>query len=401
MKEKIGDVTVALCLNPRPLKSGNYPVYVRIQKGNLNRYFSSRCEMSEKEWEAFSKVPDSEHPVMHFYRKCTDAVRKLVRNDDFSFNGLSRFIGRGESDTIQELISKRAEKFLLEKKHNSAGIYKNLLSSLNEFLEGEKIPVSRFTGDMCQGFSDWLMDVKGNSVSTVGIKLRSLNAVFNDALRLHLIVSNPMDGVKKPSGTKRYLYVSQESLSLLLEAGKEELGEEYPWLCIWRAVYYGNGMNVGDLLRLRPGNVHVSLSEITFTRRKTESSGKGPIHVPLIPELLSSLSVLPPGVEHLLSYLDGYRPGTREEYRRIRQIIKTTNKHLRRVTRILGIPEVITTGTARHCFATVLMQNNVPIEYISSALGHSSIRTTQHYLDGYTGEQRRIFSSLLHSGSES
>jgi integrase len=39
----------------------------------------------------------------------------------------------------------------------------------------------------------------------------------------------------------------------------------------------------------------------------------------------------------------------------------------------------ITSHVARHTFATYLLNNNIPIETVSKAMGHSNIKMTQHY----------------------
>ena len=45
-----------------------------------------------------------------------------------------------------------------------------------------------------------------------------------------------------------------------------------------------------------------------------------------------------------------------------------------------GISKVLTFHIARHTFATtVTLNNGVPIESVSSMLGHKHITTTQHY----------------------
>jgi site-specific recombinase XerD len=44
-----------------------------------------------------------------------------------------------------------------------------------------------------------------------------------------------------------------------------------------------------------------------------------------------------------------------------------------------GIKKNLTSHVARHTFATYLINKNIPIESVSKALGHASIRQTQHY----------------------
>lgn len=56
------------------------------------------------------------------------------------------------------------------------------------------------------------------------------------------------------------------------------------------------------------------------------------------------------------------------------------NSYLKELADICGIKKHLTTHIARHTFATtVTLANGVPIETVSSMLGHTSIRTTQIY----------------------
>lgn len=56
------------------------------------------------------------------------------------------------------------------------------------------------------------------------------------------------------------------------------------------------------------------------------------------------------------------------------------NSYLKEIADLCGIKKKITSHIARHTFATtVTLANGVPIETVSSMLGHNSIRTTQIY----------------------
>lgn len=55
------------------------------------------------------------------------------------------------------------------------------------------------------------------------------------------------------------------------------------------------------------------------------------------------------------------------------------NAFIKTIVASVGINKVVTTHTGRHTFATRLLNKGVPIETVSRAIGHSSIRQTQHY----------------------
>jgi integrase len=78
----------------------------------------------------------------------------------------------------------------------------------------------------------------------------------------------------------------------------------------------------------------------------------------------------------------------------IAAIIKRINKHTKRISATLGLPN-ITTYTARHTFATVLKRSGANIAYISEALGHSDLKTTENYLASFETEERKKNALLL------
>lgn len=56
------------------------------------------------------------------------------------------------------------------------------------------------------------------------------------------------------------------------------------------------------------------------------------------------------------------------------------NLYLGELSALCGIRKKVTMHIARHTFATtVTLNNGVPIETVSRILGHSNLKTTQHY----------------------
>lgn len=55
------------------------------------------------------------------------------------------------------------------------------------------------------------------------------------------------------------------------------------------------------------------------------------------------------------------------------------NEYLKEIAAEAEIHKPLTSHSARHTFATYLLNKDIPIESVSSALGHSNIKQTQHY----------------------
>lgn len=56
------------------------------------------------------------------------------------------------------------------------------------------------------------------------------------------------------------------------------------------------------------------------------------------------------------------------------------NAYLKEISVLCGITKELSHHCARHTFATtVTLSNGVPIETVSKMLGHSSLKSTQHY----------------------
>ena len=85
------------------------------------------------------------------------------------------------------------------------------------------------------------------------------------------------------------------------------------------------------------------------------------------------------------------------------------NAYLKEIATVCGINKELTFHIARHSFATtVTLSNGVPIETVSKMLGHTNLKTTQHYakiLDKKISEDMQVlkakFNTKLQTHSKS
>jgi integrase len=79
----------------------------------------------------------------------------------------------------------------------------------------------------------------------------------------------------------------------------------------------------------------------------------------------------------------------------IQQFTKMVNKYMKIIAGKLNIDKEITSYYARHSFATVLKRSGKSTSLIKDALGHTSEKTTESYLDTLPDESIRDMASLL------
>ena len=88
-------------------------------------------------------------------------------------------------------------------------------------------------------------------------------------------------------------------------------------------------------------------------------------------------------------------PSPMQETRNVNQAVKNINKYMKRIGHKLELSKIPTCNFARHTYSTILKRANVPIEVISEALGHFSVRTTEIYLDSFESDKREEISKFL------
>ncbi|MBL7885868.1 MAG: site-specific integrase [Flavobacterium sp.] len=128
------------------------------------------------------------------------------------------------------------------------------------------------------------------------------------------------------------------------------------------------GLAYIDVKQLKKENLTIGIdsNKWIFThRQKTDTASKIPL-LPIAEEIIEKYANHPQCLneDKLLPILSNQR----------------MNSYLKEIADICRINKELTFHTARHTFATtVTLSNGVPIESVSKMLGHTNIKTTQHY----------------------
>ena len=142
------------------------------------------------------------------------------------------------------------------------------------------------------------------------------------------------------------------------------------------------GLAYIDVKQLKKSNISIGIDGdkwIFKSRQKTDVNSK----IPILPP---ALEILDKYKEHPKCLNEGF----------LLPILSNQkmNAYLKEIADICGINKELTFHIARHTFATtVTLSNGVPIETVSKMLGHTNLKTTQHYakiLDKKISEDMQI-----------
>jgi len=193
--------------------------------------------------------------------------------------------------------------------------------------------------------------------------------------------------------------LTKEEIKKIYDYDLPEGSDDQKWRDLWIFSYLCNGINVKDIAKLK--FIDIGEESITFIRSKTESTTRKKLK-PVVASLSDPIKAIinrwgnrriKPD-NYVFTFLqNGMTP--MEEYKSIYNTNRTMNKHMKKIGREIGIIKNITSLTARHSFATILKKADAPIPFISEKLGHSSIPTTENYLDTFDMETTKFWADKL------
>lgn len=221
-------------------------------------------------------------------------------------------------------------------------------------------------------FEKWMAQTL--KINAYAIHLRNIRAVFNYAIDEEVTTLYPFRKyhIKKEETPKRSLTVDQ--LRMLINYECDEYQVKYRDL--FMLDFYLIGINIGNLLLLTEKNV--VNGRIEYYRNKTNKLIS--IEIPVeAKEIIAKYK----GKEYLLDVMDVY-----SDYRYFVKRMNTALKQIGETTRSgLGgkkerkplFPE-LSSYWARHTWATLAAELDIPKETISAALSHSTGDTTSIYI---------------------
>lgn len=382
-------------------KDGTYPVKLRITHNRQQRYYNTSHNLTEADFEKTQgerprgDFKDIALKLQKAERKANQVIEDLPVFTWKSFKKL--FIdNRPIKGLISEAFQDYAKELRVAGRIGTAVSYECANSSLSKFIPGAKY--IDITPDVLRHYEKWMVGDgnSGNSISTVGIYLRSLRTMFNNA-----IAEGSLNKDYYPFGRKKYEIPTSNNVKKALTikdiaaiyyhkpppGTTAERSKDY-----WLFLYLCNGINIKDMCLLRYENIKGDV--LSFERAKTIRTKRKVelIRVTLTEDLKRIVNDWgnknKAGDNFIFPVLaKGLSP--ERERQLIQQITGVVNDHMKAIAEDLGIEQPCTTYAARHSFATILQRSGASTEFISEALGHSNVKTTQNYLAGFEDDIKK------------
>lgn len=372
--------------NRKKSKTGMYKIRICVRSKNTVGYIPTNILIKEKNWHEGRIVGTTQDKQLNKLLDLTLSSLKLKLASIGATHDIKMMTGKEivaliapnsseKKKKVQDktLVAAYWSKFIDRKdKPKTAEVYKTTLSMLGKYCDVDNLRFADITYTWLRDWEAW-MEQRGNAVNTRSIYLRNLRAVYNEAIREGLISQENYPfrqfRIKTEQTAKRSLNVDE------LRKLRDYSGEAHirKYIDVFFISFYLAGINMIDLLQLPK----LEGERIEYRRSKT-----GILCQLNVPQEALKLIKKYEGKERMLCF--------GEEYKNHKDFLHRMNENLQKVGimfyeykqakngaihkskhYIPDFPE-ITSYWARHTWATIAADIDIPDAVIDMALGHKS-----------------------------
>lgn len=359
-------------------KDGEYPMKIAVAHNCKTVYISLGIWLKPEQWNG-EKV--EKHTMKRYLTEKLKAQEAAYKNASFEISSKNNLKGvsaiqfrdllidflkpKSQEDSVilKNLVKTGFENFISHKTGRTKELYESTKRRIEAYEEKNfsKLTFNDINKEWLQCFDDF-MSKTAPSANSRSIHMRNLRAVFNYAIDNEITDNYPFRRFKIKSEVTRNRDLSVETLREIMKM--ENLEEwEVKYRDFFMLTFMLIGINVIDLCNLK----EIRNGRIEYIRAKTHKL----YSIKVEPEALIILEKYK-GENNLLCYLD-----SNTNYR---FFYNNLVKGLNSIRDKLKLKE-LTTYWARHTWATIASDLDIPDQVISLALGHGPLNpTTERYI---------------------
>jgi len=384
---------VVLTLDARRKKQdGSYPLILRLSHNRKTISLPTGYSVPEKHWASKNRCikpsyKGTESPTRlnnYLVKKKALYVDEITKMDDkkeldyLSINQVkARLIGSKHRETFFNYTEQLIQDLVKAKRFGTARSYRHTLSIVKTFRKGKDFALNELNYELLKNFEVFHLS-RGNSWNGLAVYMRTIRAIFNKAINDNIVdaAAYPFKNYKikttEPAKRAVAFETIQKIVDLHLEPGSRLFHARNYFLLSFNLM----GMPYVDLAYLRLENIVDG--RIQYIRQKT----KKPRSVKIPNQIESIIESYKKGKEksdYLLPILK--RDEDHLKYKDLIWARQNYNKDLKRIAKIAGTDETLTSYVPRHSFASIADDMELPLTAISGMLGHSRVGTTQAYIE--------------------
>lgn len=367
-------------------KNGEAPIYLRITLDKQRIEINLRRKVNPIEWDSIKSRVKGRDPKSRNINSFIDSIvgrthvvyEELTRkHSQISVDLLKNHIlgeDRSKTPTVLEgydiLMDEMTLKLNIDFKKTSIEKYrfgKNKVQLfLKEKLKKNDCDWSIVNDSFIEQFENFLkIDLRLSKNSVVG-HMKKFRRVAYVMYKKDFLSKNPFEHHSYTFESKDRTFLTMDEIKMIQEINLE-MHTDY--IQLTRDLYLIScytGLAFVDIMKLTPKEIELgNVFWIKTRRQKTNEQS----YIPLL--------------EYPKSLLEKYLANT-DRYSTFPIFPKMYNTYVNKMLKVIaqecGIRKPFSFHSARHTFATtVTLTNGVPLETVSKMLGHSTIRTTQHY----------------------
>lgn len=374
-------VSIKLCYHPSVIKGKDGTLYYQIIIKRTTHTYTSGYRIYPNDWDkrhgriltnSSSLIKIKNRTYWEMQQIYSIAKRHIDKGTPLDFGGIiSEFEELNRQQSFSGFLLSQAERLADMGRTRTSETYISALHSFIKFNSDEDIMLYEITAEVMEDYEQRYLKNRNLTMNSISFYMRTLRTVLNKAVKLHLVESStPFQSVYTGIAQTVKRAIDIDSIKRIKEV---DLGL-YPHLAYARDIFLLSlslrGMSFIDMAYLTYDNLRGGY--LIYYRRKTG----GRLDIRWEQQMQSIIDKYPKDSRYLLPILTN-GADDRQTYKKLS---KRINRHLRQVGEIAQLPIPLTMYVARHSWASIAKQKQIPISVISDALGHDSEKTTLIYL---------------------
>lgn len=375
-------------LNLQKQKEGMHPIYVRIYVDGKKTEIFTDYWIKEIDWDNKKRLVKSRNKRADIINAFLNKIQTSIETDFFNSRAQNiktsalalknKYLGIDKKPTQKTILdaldyhnTKMEEKVKIgqtAKKTYTRYVItkKKVVAFMKHQYKIKDKPLSELRLRFVTEFEHYMLTQDNLHTNTAHKYIKNLKTVMNMSVGLDWISSNPFNNFRCSYIAPKREVLTQEEVDRIRFKNISikrlaEVRDVFIFCCY-------TGFAYADIYEFEYDAIIKGIDGGSWLKTNRKKTG-----------VKESVPLLPVALEIIEKYRD--HPYCKNKNRLLPvNSNQRYNGYLKEIADICSINKKITSHIARHTFATTItLSNGVPIETVSSMLGHSSIRTTQIY----------------------